>query len=312
MFDLGGEAIWKFETTGPVGRPGVDSDGNVYLLDSKWVLHSLDSHGNLNWTFQYKSGLNRFQIMAPVVSFDGIVALHGGRSAGLVVFDQKGRKLWQDETLANGLIHSQAVFLKNGDLLVCHGWTLRRYHAVSGELKWMFRLPDRRGSLAVVNGQPFEGIDGTIFCIGVDRVVAVTSDGDFNWSYKLDEMGEKRWMRNYGNDWGRVTLRGELLVVAGDFTQLSTTNVGPFHCSVKNERIVCLDRNGKVKWEQPLPKYTKWTVPRSQPELRMAWKTKLGRHTTRSPRFIDAADEGVVYLQGHANGETRLWELSIE
>jgi outer membrane protein assembly factor BamB len=69
---------WEFGTIELRSSPVVDNSGNLYFVpenykeDNKRTLHSLNSHGNLNWCFSYgRENEYQFDNTEPTIDYDG-------------------------------------------------------------------------------------------------------------------------------------------------------------------------------------------------------------------------------------------------
>jgi outer membrane protein assembly factor BamB len=310
MTDWAGKSLWSYQTNSPISKPAVDLSGNVYFYGPNWVVHSLDPVGNVRWTYPYPSVAAGFQFCAPAVSPDGRVAVCGASPGGLIMLDQDGNELWRNADLATDVVRSGVVFVENGDLLVSHGWSLRQFDQ-SGKLIWMLHLPNvPNNNSPYLDGLPIVAKDGTIYCLGEDRVIAISPDGEFKWSHVLSNASKKSWRTNWGGDWGKFTPKGDVLVFAGDFEDLQPAiGFGPNWSAVRNERVVCLGLGGDLKWKQTIPLSMTWSIPKTISDLEVAWKTRMGQRTTKYPRFITIDPDGTIYVSGHVDHKTKIWAI---
>lgn len=311
MIDWAGKELWSFQTNAPMGRPAVDDDGNTYFYAPNWVVHSVDRTGATRWTYPYSHGAVGFQFMPPVVARDGRVAAMGDSIGGLVVLDRDGNELWKDPGRATKAYQSGAVFAVNGDLLVCDKWSLSRYDE-TGEMKWILHLPKTAGSIKnslFLNGLPIESADGTVFCRGANRVFAVSPTGQTQWNYVLNQSTNRNVVSILGTSWATINKAGDLVVIDGEFESLQGGPAGQFANLVQIERLVCLGKNGELKWTQSFPSSVKWSIPRSKWDIEVMWKSRMGRRFPKFVRIGAVASDGTVYVTGYEKGKTKIWAV---
>lgn len=312
--DWSGKELWAFVTNGPVGIPAADAAGSVYFYGPNWMVYVVDRAGAVLWTKHYGSAAAGMRFFAPALAADGRVALVGGTN-GLIMLDRNGAELWREAGLGTGINESSATFLEGGDLLMCDHWTVRRYDPI-GRVIWSLTLPDvvgRTSSSSYLNARPIIAADGTIYCLGEDQVFALNPDGKLLWQHSFSSAARKGWQPHWVSEWATFTPQGDLVVIAGDRESIVGTAAPGVITTLaqlaRNERVVCLGRDGLQKWSQSIPSAFTWSFPLNKVALEVMWKSRLGLRNTKHLRSLVTAPDGTIYLSGFVNGKTKIYAI---
>ena len=145
--DSSGKMKWKFKTDGPVPQsPTIGTDGTIYAVDIGDTEH--------------------------------VEASHRAPPANLYAIDSNGKLKWKLTEYWG--FYPPAI---GADGLIYLGFNddshMAKLYAMNpnGQIKWKFSDKGR------VVWRPAISADGTVF-VGGDKLLAINSNGTFNWSYK--------------------------------------------------------------------------------------------------------------------------------
>ena len=232
------------------------------------------------------------------------------------MLDSSGTEQWRRTTVAGGFMESGGAFAPTGDLLARVGWELWKIDP-AGEVLWQFDMAEAVTNRNRVNSgmfAPISGPDGTIYCSVGQWVFAIGSDGVLQWKFRRDASadGNTSTIVGTGQSWGSLSADGDLIVIAGDWESLTATGTGvarTIYSLVDNERVVCLNRDGEVKWEQSFPSSIYWSVPRNRVDLTMWWNSRMGLRVSKHLNRPTLTPEGIVYVSGWANRRSKIWAI---
>jgi len=300
--------------------PAQDSNGVIYLTDSKGRLFAIDPDGSQRWTFDF--GFE--SVSTPAIADDGTV-LFGSRDRRLCAVTPSGRKKWT--FLTGGWVDASPAIGSDGTIFV-GSWD-RNFYAVTSEGKqhWVFKTEGQIVSSAAIDAA------GNIYFGSHDRkFYALRSDGSKLWEfatggpitsspaigregeiyfasadgklYALNPIGSLRWNLQTGG----VTPSSPVLGQDGTIF----ISVNQTHCAVSP--------GGKILWQRPFwhaqPNYFgenaaaaladntvvftggdgyAMTVPADDGKEKWYWNAWLSGPSYSSPLV---ADNGTIYVIG--------------
>jgi len=162
---VGGQPIeeWRFSTAGTVSywRPGIGSDGTIYMSARDATLYALNEDGTIKWTFnlgdnnEYMPGIDTKGTSDP--SDDVIYSDIAGNS--LVAIDWEGNQVWR--LFVGADIDSTPIVDSAGTIYFGTDGPTNSLFAVNpgGTVKWQFGPPD---SIGVVQNVPALNSDASV------------------------------------------------------------------------------------------------------------------------------------------------------
>lgn len=313
MYDWKGRQLWSFSHPWISSPPAVSREGAIYFSDVDRMLCAMNVNGAQRWTRSTYSSPD-VPFWTPAVGLDGRVAIAGGNKE-LMVLNRDGRELWRHQFELTSSPGVGAAFADNENLIVSTGLHLRCYDQKGFPL-WdldLDRNAKRHGGAATINGPPVVGADGTIYCLARERVIAVASDGRLLWKQTVARYVPNNWSRVYNRDWATFTPSGDLVTFGGDFEVLqnpSSSGPGmPVAGIGVNERLICLGKDGSIRWEQPIPKSISWRIPHSLWDWKVLWRSHMGLDSSANLRALMTAADGTIYVSGTINGKTKIWAI---
>lgn len=152
--------------------PAQNSNGVIYLTDSRGRLFAIDPDGSRRWTFDA-----RFEsVSTPAIAEDGTVYF-GCRDHRLYAVTPEGRNKWTFQT--GGWVDASPAISSDGTIYV-GSWD-RNFYAVSsqGEQHWAFKTEGQIVSSAAID------VVGNIYFGSHDRkLYALRADGSKLWDFK--------------------------------------------------------------------------------------------------------------------------------
>lgn len=312
MFDWAGRRLWTYSIPSRWLWIGVSQEATIYAWNETNVLYALNLDGTLRWSDATYSS-RRFLSGSPAIGADGRVAILGDDGT-LSVLDRTGAELWSDTRLAKNPLPWHAAFGDDGNLVVSAALELRRYDE-NGRLLW-----DRNGFgdfSAMIDADPIFGPDGIIYCLAKDRVLAVDPSGNQLWQRTVASYTPNTWNQGRGRDWGTFNRDGELVTLAADYEYLQSpskqgSGIRPLVILAGNQRLMCLRKDGSVRWEQSIPSSIEWKIPTSRWDWKILWKSRMGLNNLKSVSSMTIAADGTIYGLGRDSSKTKIWAIKAD
>jgi outer membrane protein assembly factor BamB len=205
--------IWAYKTGGSIARPpSVDNKNNLYFGGNDSFFYCLDPKGKLKW----KTKLDEWVDSTPVITDRG-TSIVGCDDGNLLAISPEGKILWKyymhAEISSSPVIFNNLVFAGSEDGFL-YGINS------SGEVVSKFRAKNR-----ILASSPAVSAEGNIITGAEDNnIYALKPDGSVVWTYK-DENKE-------------VFVSPPVI-----------DHTGKIIFSSPDNKIVCLDKTGKLLWK---------------------------------------------------------------
>ncbi|MCJ8273785.1 MAG: PQQ-binding-like beta-propeller repeat protein, partial [Psychrosphaera sp.] len=248
-----GDAQWQFDVPAYIyGGFSVAHDGTVYFGSGDQLLNAITPSGEVKWQTQLENNSGEI----PTVGNDGTIYL--GDSGYVKAYNPQGELLWQFDYDGS---FSGCTTGSDNTVYCSAGWCALYALDSLGTVKWQYPLSSGDVSMPVV------GIDGTVYVMNAENLVALAPDGSLKWQYQseaayklepiLDNTGMiylrgygKRYiqaLKNDGSEVWRVTSDtiGEIIakpVIGMDGTLYVGTD----------RLLLAYHKNGGEKWRVPV------------------------------------------------------------
>jgi hypothetical protein len=123
------------------------------------------------------------------------------------------------------------------------------------------------------------------------------------WKYDRSRENQSTSYIILNSNWAAFTPDGNIVVTARD------GKPNPSYTVAKNERVVCVNKKGELLWEQPIPSYFEFTIPRNLGGLERIWATRMGLYRSKGLWRIESGRNGLLYLQGSLDGVSRIYVI---
>lgn len=226
--DSSGDLQWTYGTEQPLWSQPASDGSLVFLASMDHHIHAVDAQsGELIW----ESDLGGTLVGSPVLGEDALYI--GTLNKQVIALDPvNGSELWVFDT--SGWVWGSPVLIEDQLLAADLEGTLYSLDPTTGSEIWSLDLE------AAITGTPL--VIGEQICVVTedDEVIAVSLDGQVQWSETLSEERDTRFLGiPTGTEEVNLQLYGSC-VAAGDLILVGATN--------SNTVLAALDSNGDTVW----------------------------------------------------------------